>query len=98
VDCGHVIRSDKLSSVSLRFHVVTSDSHPSSSILRECPGLNYKSRFEKHGAGTGFPEIFSVFLTNRNMRKRFLRDEVSRHKSPVVASFSAKLRTRENVK
>ena len=33
VDRGHVIRSDKLSSVSLRFHAVTSDRHPASLIL-----------------------------------------------------------------
>src|SRR5213594_2209554 len=43
VDRGHVIRSDTLSSVSLRFHAVTCDRHPTSSILRGCAGLGYKT-------------------------------------------------------
>jgi hypothetical protein len=28
------------------------------SMLRECAGSSYKSRFEKHGARSGFPELF----------------------------------------
>jgi len=72
VDGSHAIRSENLSSVTLRFHAGISDHHPFSSMLREYAGLSYKSRFEKDGARTGFPEIFSVFPTNLNMRKRFL--------------------------